>query len=63
VGKTAGGHRNWQMLGSDERLKLGFRDCLCQPASERPRRRPTDGGGGGTAVSRGCGSVVSRYRE
>lgn len=27
MGCGQGGHRNWQMLGSDERLKLGFRDC------------------------------------
>ena len=28
MGCGQGGHRNWQMLGSDERLKLGFRDRL-----------------------------------
>jgi hypothetical protein len=25
---NAARHRDWQMLGSDERLKLGFSDCF-----------------------------------
>lgn len=43
---NAARHRDWQLLGSDERLKLVFSDCFGS--------RWTDGGG--TAVSRGCGS-------
>lgn len=29
------------MLGSDERLKLGFTDCLCQPARDQGEGRRT----------------------